>query len=491
MSNERIKSQEKVLRKYSPVIKKLLLTNWNLNESYDLSSVFTQINIYSSIDGIIASGDLTISEQGNLISSCPLEGREFIEIEFCSIENVYESYHRLFFVYAVDDISESKDTRSYIIRFTDVLGMINPDMRLSIKYENKIEDIIKKIEEIIENPEMEFEEYKQILNVNNKIPTGNLLFPFTTKNELSIETEYPMKFVVPQWHPIKLITYLTDRALSQDSASLQEDKFTDCLFFQNRKGEFVLTNYKKMFNTPLSTQYSQNIVFRKEIANTDAKSTPTENTSGMIETKYAVQRFDLSKVFNVQIQKQLGMFGFTDYITDFVNAKCEPKDVKAEEIVSCLMRYGLSSQEPYPYECIKKTENGVFYYDVCGINMSVKDMEYERYTLPYLKGKVMRTYMEYAKITIEMNGVSDIDIGKYVYIDLGKAEDSTITQFVNGTKWVVSKYAHRFNANGEFTTVVECFTPYINRERDANNTMTERNVREGNDYSVHMNSMYH
>ena len=73
MSNEKITTSEKILRKGSPVIKKLLLTNWNLNESYDLSAVFTQINIYSSIDGIIASGDITISEQGNLISVCPLE----------------------------------------------------------------------------------------------------------------------------------------------------------------------------------------------------------------------------------------------------------------------------------------------------------------------------------------------------------------------------------------------------------------------------------
>ena len=157
---------------------------------------------------------------------------------------------------------------------------------------------------------------------------------------------------------------------------------------------------------------------------------------------------------------------------------------KAEEITSCLIRYELSLGEPYPYETIKKTENGVFYYDTCGINMSVKDMEYERFTLPYLKGKVLRTYMEYAKIVIEMNGVSDIDIGKYVYIDLGKSDDNSVTQFVNGTKWVVSKYAHRFLADGTFTTVVECFTPYINREKDANHTQAERLVQSGNEDAI-------
>ena len=51
MSNEKITTSDKILRKGSPVIEKILLTNWNLNESYDLSAVFTQLNIYSSIDG--------------------------------------------------------------------------------------------------------------------------------------------------------------------------------------------------------------------------------------------------------------------------------------------------------------------------------------------------------------------------------------------------------------------------------------------------------
>ena len=98
--------------------------------------------------------------------------------------------------------------------------------------------------------------------------------------------------------------------------------------------------------------------------------------------------------------------------------------------------------------------------------------------------------MEYAKIVIEMNGISDIDIGKYVYIDLGKSDDNSVTQFVNGTKWVVSKYAHRFSADGTFTTVVECFTPYINREHDANHTASELEVNRGNDLSVKLNSMF-
>lgn len=480
-------SENNVVRNKSPQLTKLILTNWNLNESYDLRNIFTSLNIYSSIDGILTSGDITVSEQGNLISQCPIDGREFIEIEFCSLEGQYESFHRLFFVYAVDSLEESNDTRVYCIRFTDVFAVLNPDLRLSIKYEDKIENIIKQIEKIFENPESGNEEFKQILKNHNNIPTKESLFPFKTNNELSVETDYNMKFIVPLWKPLQVIDYLVDRALSKDSVSLQEDRFTDCVFFQNRKGEFVLTNYKKMFNTRLSTKYNKEITFKKVIANIDTKETTTRNNSGLSEVKYAVQKYSLTNVFNNQAQKLAGFFGFTDYITDFANAKCEPKTVLDEEIQSCIKRYGISIKRQYPYQTIRKSENPVFYYDVCGMNTGIDENEYQKFTLPYLKGKVIKQYLEHAKIIIEMNGVSDIDIGKYVYIDLGKAEgNNSITQYVNDTKWIVSKYSHRFLPDGTFTTIVECFTPYINREHDVNQTNTEQTVQRGNDMAVNV-----
>lgn len=468
MSNEQQKLQHHIIRNTTPELVTLKLTNWDTKESYDIRGVFTELCLFSSIESVIASGYVTIHEQGNLISTCPIDGREFIEIKFNSTTSdnkQYEDYHRIFFVYAVDTLSEMKDTRIYTIRFTDVLGIINADMRLSIKYDMKLEDIIKNIETIIENPEMKNEEYKQILNANSTIPTGNRLFAFRDDLDLSCNTDYNMKFVVPLWKPIKLISYLTERALSHDSVSLQKDKFTDCLFFQNRKGEFVLTNYKNMFNTRLSTEYTKNVTFVKEIANNDIVSNTIANSSGIQENKYAVQKFDLDKIFNFQLQKNVGFFGFTDYITDFVNKKCDGNTITHEDIQNCINLYGLVGVTQYPYEAIKKTEEPVYFYNTCGMNTSLAEREYDKFTLPYIKGNVVRNYLEYAKIVIEMNGVSDIDIGKYVYIDLGipEPDSKSIIKYVNETKWIVSKYSHRILGDGTFTTLVECFTPYINR----------------------------
>ena len=177
-------------------------------------------------------------------------------------------------------------------------------------------------------------------------------------------------------------------------------------------------------------------------------------------------------------------------ITDFVNAKCEPITVTNDEIQSAILQYGISNQQ-YPYEAIKKTENGVYYYDSCGMNMSQEEDEFNKFTMPRIRGIAIRQYLEYAKIIIEMNGVSDIDIGKSVSINLGKdVENKSITQYVNDTKWIVSKYSHRFLGDGTYSTIVECFTPYINRSGDANNTKSEKTVQQGNDLSVSLNNMY-
>lgn len=448
-------------RSHSCKLELLHITNFKSDTTYDIRGVFNELNIYSSIDGVITSGDVSIIEQGNLIDLLPLDGREFIEICFNSDDDKYDPFHRLFFIYAVDNILEVKDKRHYVIRFTDVMGMINPNCRLSISYKNKkVEDIIDSVRTAIENPESGFEVYKQILADEKRIkalPTQNLLFPFTNFNELSVHTEYNMNFVVPQWHPIKFIKYITDRALSQDSVSLLDNKFADCVFFQNRKGEFVLTNYKRMFNTKLTDKAGKPITFKRAIANAITEKREVD------EFIHHIVSLSYKDLFNVQKEKQLGFFGFTAYITDFSSAKVEEKKVSAEDIYNCLDKYGLTLENPIPFEALQHNEKAIFYYDVGGINWTYDYMDVDRYVLPYLKGNVLRSQMEYVKVTLEMNGIPDIDLGKYVYINVGTHKNN-LESFVEGTKWVVSKYSHRILCDGTYTTAVECFTPYANRK---------------------------
>ena len=53
MSNEVQNGSVNVIRNTSPKLTKLSITNWNLNETYDLRFIFTELNIYTSIDGVL------------------------------------------------------------------------------------------------------------------------------------------------------------------------------------------------------------------------------------------------------------------------------------------------------------------------------------------------------------------------------------------------------------------------------------------------------
>lgn len=432
-------------------------------DSYDLRGIFVSLNIYSSLDEIITTGDVTIQEQGNLISEMPIVGEEYIEIEFCSLDDEYEPFHRVFFVYAVDSIDEATDTRSYVLRFTDALGLINNDTRLAIRYKDKFENIIDKIEHTI-NINSENQCYREI---QKKYVLQDDPFQFKVDDDLSVQTNYEMNFVSPMWKPLQLIPYLARRAVSADSDSLNSNRFCDCHFFQNRKGEFIFTNYKAMFDNQLEDIHKEGVVLEKRIGNSASNS-----LNGAIlpheEPRYTIINYSFPKIFNVQMQKARGLFGFTDNVVDFLNVKCEPVPVSNVEIADILSQYKLDTGTEFPYSALTYTENSLLTFNECGIDTSPSEMQYEKFTLPYQKSLPVRQTIEYAKMTFELNGCSDLDIGRYVYVDLGMAENPAVSAYVKDIKWVVSKISHVFTRDG-YKTFVECFTPYLNREIDKKN----------------------
>ena len=444
----------------------------NDNNSYDLRSTFSQLNIYSSINDIITTGDVTITESGNLISTMPIVGQEYIEVKFCSLDKEYEEYHRIFFVYAVDTIVESRDVRTYCIRFTDAIGLINNDTRIGIKYTNKFEDIVDKVAHVINNNADNI----VYTNILNKYISQNAPFVFEKNNDVSVQTGYEMKFVVPLWKPLRLLSYLARRAVSKDSVNISNLRFCDCVFYQNRKGKFIFSNYKKMFLIQQKDKFGENIVLEKMIGNT------VPDSSSITCQKYAVLNYSLPKIFNIQSQKISGMLGFTDNVTDFLNVLAEPmeiqkssEDSEAVSIDNIIEKYDLKLDTEFiPYEAIYFSANSVYFYNECGINTSISDEEYKKFTLPYEKSIAVRQYIEYAKISLEITGSSDIDIGKFVKINLGvdnpKSLDKSVVYYINDMKWVVSSVTHSFSNTGEYKTYITCFAPYLSKPKKSNYT---------------------
>jgi len=419
---------------------------------FDLRYIFDELNVFHDIDNIVTSGYVTIKEQGNLIVSCPIQGKEIIEIKFKSdFESeegedpwVKREYHRVFFVYAVDGLQESGDKRSYTIRFTDALGMINSDMRLSIKYDDKAENIIEKIgNEIINKKELY---NKWIKNTYNGTRDVLML-------QKDVESEHNIIFTVPNWKPLKLINYITKKAVSIDQPNTE--KFADCLFFQSVTGFYKFTSYKHMMT---ETNKDKKRKFVRYPA----------NITQAITDKYVVENFSFTDLFNSQIQKG-GMFGHTTFTVDLGNKEYISSPVPYEDVFEAIKSYYGSNQILKEYASVEMSPDSSHGIHVFNINTdNANDSNRLDFVYPaVVKGIPMEAHMRSLKIFVEMNGASDLDIGTAVDLDFkphpnAEKHGGDISQFINGT-WVIGKIRHTITPTA-FKTFVECFTPCINKQ---------------------------
>ena len=438
---------------------------------YDLTSIFVEMNIFSNIASTITSGYITVAEQFNLISKMPIVGKEFIDIEFNTMtdSNEYESYHRVFFVYAIDSLSEEKDSRIYCIRFTDAIGILNNDIRLSIQYEEKVEDVIEKIGKVYNYTDKNStsNKYKNVLEkFDNKNRTE--VFNYKKNDETSTDTMHKFKFVIPNWKPLTALQYLTSRTVSTNFTSNLENTFCDCILYQNRHGEIIFTNYKNMFEYPLIGKTDGIITLVKRPGNIEAL-----DDFNTLETKRHILKYTFSNLFNSQIQKSSGQFGLSEYITNFANGVADPVEIPYEQnqtsncaIKDILKYYNIDngSYSHYSYEPLNMTGNSLLIYGVSSINTSKEFDEYRKFIEPYQKSIAIRQIIEGQKITLHCLGQSDLDLGKYISIDLGKHDDEAIANYINNLRWVITAITHRITPDS-YTTDIECYTPYLNINR--------------------------
>lgn len=437
---------------------------------YDIRGIFDTLQIFSNIDSFITSGFIIIMEQDNLITRMPIECKEYLEVEFCTLDSdnkEYDTYHRTFFIYAIDNISEAKDGRTYCLRFTDAIGILNNDIRLSIKYEDKCEDIISKIQDVFNYTDSKNNKYYEKILTETNIQTK----PFVLNNNDDSfgKTNYEMKFVVPKWKPISTLQYLTSRAVSDNFNNDLSYSFCDCSIFQNRKGEIIFTNYKKMFDSYLKNKIGNEITLQKRIGNTKYSS------KSIIETKRYIIDYKFSNLINFQSQKSSGQFGFTDHITNFLTKVSEPvkipfnaeSDISSETSISdILIFYNMNNKSKGKkiYTPLTVTENSLYTYNVSSINTNKEEDEYRKFVQPYQRSISIRQIIENNKLSLICQGMSDIDIGKSINIDLGSNTNSKITpiaKYINDLKWIISGVSHKITQN-EYTTAIECYTPFLN-----------------------------
>lgn len=184
-------------------IKRLQIISEETQKSFDVSNIFTQIDIFESIFFPVITGYITVTDANNLISgqnSLPIMGNEIISIEMIlpSFQRQFEDGrwgvvkdNNIVFTGRVTDIKNkvliNDRSLNYEIHFIAQEGILDRNLMISQSYKDKT--------------------YQQILlHIFQK-------FGAIDSYEFE-ETIGTHQIIIPGWHPLKAINWLATRSIS-------------------------------------------------------------------------------------------------------------------------------------------------------------------------------------------------------------------------------------------------------------------------------------
>lgn len=445
-----------------------------------LIGAFQDLVIYHDIDETVTSGYITLKEQGNLIKQFPIMGWERIDIEFSvagtssggNSSSMYTPYKRSFFVYAVDDMGESGDTKMYALRFADLSALINVSSRLEHRYTGKAESIIQEIcsSEIFSSH-----------GIKNTATGSTTAINLTTDTS----TKFTMDYVSPCWKPFDFINRIASLAVSSNG------NFNDCIFFQQTDGSFHFTDWLTLFKGT-AVEFKKKPILEPKITD-----------------KYVINDFVLNKLFNTQAQAMAGMFGDVTKIFDFSNMSIHSfvnyyyqADVESDSPKYSAIkvdRINQSSKDGYlvsnpsyidslmtpyvknnkgdprfsaikqnPAACINVFATGFDQTSVqraTGAGIVGQPVAYETAKYAYANGIPCNLNMRAKSAVFTLNPCIDLQLGQIVNINMAgnyseKTDKQTIEEFLNGV-WYIGKIKYHLTL-AEISVDVECYSTSLN-----------------------------
>ena len=321
-------------------------------DSLEITKLVSEFNVYASIIDPTIVGELLVIDGRNILSGLPVQGGDLVKL---SIDITGEIREYTLRIAQIKNISDLETQRMYIIQCVSNLFFESFHQKLSQSFEGPLNDIAFKI----------YEKYTDE-------PFG--IFEASKGSE---------KIIIPNWNPIKALTWLAARAESLE----QQVRFR---FFQDTKGfynfmpiEKALTNYKD--NPPFEFVYRGNASGDKDFF---AIKNLVFNPASYDLGKALREGYLKGRAFDINISKKtLGIVDY-DYFKEF-----DKKDYLND------------------YPSYYKQDFGVG-----KIKMDLSTAGSKKTNLSDLKRTSVTDYNQLVQITIFGN--SEIDVGQVVELDI-------------------------------------------------------------------------
>lgn len=426
--------------------------------SISLVGSFVNVVIYHSIDEVSNSGYVSIREQGNLLKTFPIVGWEKLEIAFsvkdASGNKIGDEYSRTFYVYAVDEMAEDKDVKTYCIRFCSLEALYNVCARLEHRYKGKAEVILAEIAGLSLLGEMQL--------------------------ETDVTTKYELDYVASSLKPFDFMSRITGFAVSANGT------FADCLLFQQVDGTYHFTSYATMFSDSVINFYRK----------------PRLDTS--ISSDHIINDYSINQLFNTQLQAINGLYGNITKVFDYASMtpqtyvnyyasgdegnsnptyavapieKISEKTGDPEYVITLLSQYqslfsdSLSNSGSMHYAayamgpgaCISQYIAGMAPDDITR-SVAGSDIASETIKHAYGTGIPCNQYMRTKSAIFTLNPCTDLKLGARVLVqnattsESEKTDISTIAEFIAGY-WYIGKIKYTLTID-ELSVDVQCFSPH-------------------------------
>jgi hypothetical protein len=202
-------------------------------QTFDLRKLLVELCYYEDIYSFSVSGYLTVQDGQGFVQLLQLTGNQFLELNFGKIKGAPNNIKQTFRVYKIENRKPSgnMNTESYKLYFCSEELILSEQTKISKSVVGtKISNIVR-----------------GVLTDNN-----NGLFVNPEKIAVIEETTGVYDFIIPRLKPFEAISWVSNYA--RPSASNQNDKVADMLFFQNRDG-FNFRSLQSMFKQPIYGTY--------------------------------------------------------------------------------------------------------------------------------------------------------------------------------------------------------------------------------------------
>lgn len=374
----------------------------HLGEAVDLTAIFTQVELFESIFSPTLSGNIIINDSTNLIKNLPIIGQEKLEISFASPLFKEEPVVLSFNIYKIDNrVRVNERSQIYSLDFISEHMIKDKLTKVSRFIEGKSSDVIRKL---------------------LTMPWG-----LDSKKENEIElSEDIVQFVVPNWSPVKSISYFTKRALNTNH--------NPCYLFWEGIDKFYFVSLESLFKSDIISEFNVSPKYIGTIS-------PEANLRN-------IRQYNVSESFNILEDISNGVYASSYLETDIIHRTINYKTYDYLENFKKQTHVEQFPMLPESDNLDKLNYTTQFESNISILDNEIDSFDRKKYSDWYLQRKSLMGQLKSLGITAYLKGNSNLRAGQMVKIHLPSPEPKSREQvwddYLSG-KFLVASVRHSFS----------------------------------------------